>query len=87
VKIGPHRGWWSKPESLDMNIFKIDLNEWVYRKYLETIVDPKNYVILATGRIELLRKEVETILSHHNLKFDKISLNWGVAFLNKQLKI
>jgi FMN phosphatase YigB (HAD superfamily) len=83
----PHRGWWSKPESLDMNIFKIDLNEWVYRKYLETIVDPKNYVILATGRIELLRKEVETILSHHNLKFDKISLNWGGDTFNFKCRL
>jgi hypothetical protein len=83
----PHRGWWSKPETLDMKIFKIDLNEWVYRKYLEAAKEPKNYLMLVTGRIEPLRKEVELILNHHNLSFDKISLNWGGDTFNFKCRL
>ena len=39
--------------------------------------DSDNYVILATGRIEKLRPEVEKILNKYNLSFDGIYLNRG----------
>ena len=73
----PHRGWWSKPESLDIEVFDIPVNEWVYQKYLEAVTDESTYLILATGRIEPLRKEVELVLNHHNLSFDDVFLNFG----------
>ena len=71
----PYEGWWSKPESLDMNIFDMPINQFTYRKYLEAISDEDNYLVLATGRIDKLRKEVEKILIHHNFSFDEIHLN------------
>lgn len=76
----PYGGWWSKPESLDTNIFYIPLNMWVYKRYLEAVADPENYVILATGR--LLNKAgmpeaVNNILRINNLSFDEVQLNWG----------
>ncbi len=74
----PHRGWWSKPESLDMEIFDIPLNKKIYRKYKQVISDPDNYVILATGRVAPLRDEVYTILDHYGLEFDEIHLNPGI---------
>jgi hypothetical protein len=74
----PHRGWWSKPESLDMEIFNIPLNKNIYRKYKQAISDPDNYVILATGRIKPLQDEVYTILDHYELEFDEIHLNPGI---------
>lgn len=72
----PHRGWWSKRETLDTKIFNIPINQWVYRKYLESISDDK-IVILATGRMEPLRREVENILDGEELVFDKVYLNPG----------
>ncbi len=73
----PHRGWWSKPESLDLEVFDIPINKWVYEKYLEAVTDESAYLIMATGRIEPLRKEVELVLNHHNLSFDEVYLNFG----------
>jgi hydroxymethylpyrimidine pyrophosphatase-like HAD family hydrolase len=73
----PHRGWWSKPESLDMDIFPVTVNPYVYQEYLKAVSDPDNYVILATGRIEKLRPEVEAILDNLNLAFDAVYLNTG----------
>ena len=73
----PHRGWWSKPESLDMDIFPVTVNPYVYQEYLKVVSDPDNYVILATGRIEKLRPEVEAILDNLNLAFDAVYLNTG----------
>jgi len=73
----PYTGWWSKKETLDLNIFNIPLNQFVYRKYLEAVAEDNTYVVLATGRIERLRKEVETILRENNLSFDRVDLNTG----------
>jgi hypothetical protein len=73
----PYRGWWSKPESLDTEIFDIPLNEMIYKRYDEAISDPDNYVILATGRIAPLKNEVYKLLDEHGLEFDEIHLNPG----------
>jgi len=74
----PHRGWWSKPESLDTEIFDIPLNKKIYKKYEQAISDPDNYVILATGRIKPLEKEVYKILRSHEFSFDETHLNPGI---------
>lgn len=69
----PYYGWWSKPESIDMDIFHIPINDWVYQRYLEAINDSTAHVILATGRLEKpidMRKNIERILRFHNLSFD-----------------
>ena len=73
----PHRGWWSKPESLDMDIFPVTVNPYVYQEYLKAVSDPENYVFCATGRIEKLRTEVEAVLHKLNLSFDALYLNTG----------
>jgi hypothetical protein len=79
----PHRGWWSKKETLDQDIFHIPMNQWVYRQYLKSISE-NALVVLATGRMEKLRKEVESILNSNNLSFDEIHLNPGMdTFLFK----
>jgi hypothetical protein len=74
----PHRGWWSRPESLDMEVFDIPLNKKIYRRYKQAISDPDNYVILATGRVAPLRDEVYNILGHYGLSFDETHLNPGI---------
>jgi hypothetical protein len=73
----PHTGWWSKPESLDTEVFDIPINQWTYQKYLDCITDDSAYVILVTGRIEKLRKEVELVLNKNNLSFNDVFLNFG----------
>lgn len=89
--VWPYRGWWSKKESLDMNIFDIPVNQFVYRKYLEDVVRKEEskdtFILLATGRIEKLRKEVELVLNHHNLSFDMVSLNPGMNTLDFKIKL
>jgi len=74
----PYKGWWSKSESLDINIFEMNKNEWVYGKYLESISQENSYNIMATGRLDKIpnmRKNVEKILNKYNLSFDEIHLN------------
>ena len=73
----PHRGWWGRKESLDMNVFDIGVNPQVYSEYLNAVSDESACVILATGRLESLKSEVQEILNSHNLSFDGVYCNWG----------
>jgi len=86
----PYNGWWGRSESIDPDIFYIPLNQWVYKKYLEAVSDPENYVILATGRLrkkEGMLENVMKILNQHNLSFDEIHLNWGGDTYNFKTKL
>ena len=86
----PYGGWWGRDESINPDIFDIPVNPWVYKKYLEAVADPDNYVILATGRlqkVENMRKYVDMILSKHNISFDEIYLNWGGDTYNFKTKL
>jgi len=78
----PGRGWWGNRESLNTEIFYFPVNEWVYRKYLEVIDSPDNYVFLATGRLDRLRDSVLKILSTHDIVFDDVFCNTGGETLN-----
>ena len=73
--IFPYPGWWSKRETLDQNIFHIPVNPFVYKKYLEAVAEDSTMVILATGRLLKLQREVEKVLKSHNLEFDLIACN------------
>jgi hydroxymethylpyrimidine pyrophosphatase-like HAD family hydrolase len=75
--VFPYPGWWSKKETLDLNIFNIPVNPFVYKKYLEAVADNNTYVVLATGRLVKLQNEVEKVLRHHNLSFDLVACNSG----------
>ena len=79
-KPWPYIGWWSKFETLDMNIFDTPKNEWVYKKYLDAKADPTGYLFLATGRLDKapgMRDGVQKILDHYGFDFDEVFLNWG----------
>lgn len=74
----PYTGWWGKSETLNMDVFDIPVNQWVYQRYLEATSNKDAHVILATGRLEKvvdMRKNIERILNHHNLSFDGVYLN------------
>lgn len=79
-KPWPYKGWWSKSETLDMNIFDTPKNEWVYKKYLDAMADPSGYLFLATGRIDSapgMKDGVNKILDFYGFEFDEIFLNSG----------
>ena len=57
-KDWPHVGWWSKAESLDMNIFNIKSIPDVVTDYNVEKSNPNNIVVMLTGRLLKLQKEV-----------------------------
>jgi len=74
----PYDGWWSKKETLDLNIFNIPINPFVHRKYVEAYEDKDTFTLLATGRLaRKLQKEVERVLDQYDLSFDLVALNDG----------
>ena len=86
----PHRGWWGKPETLDMNIFDIPLNQWVYSKYVEFSDIEENFMILATGRlmkVDGMFDNVNKILDKNSIEFNEVHLNWGEDTLKFKLKL
>jgi len=76
--LWPHRGWWSKPETLNTEIFDTPKNEWVYSEYLRATEETDSLKILATGRLQKvpgMRENIEKILNSHNFSFDEI---WAI---------
>ncbi len=82
-----HRGWWSRPETLDTKIFDIPLNEWVYSEYLKAKSEEDTYSVLVTGRIKKLKLEVLTVLEKDGIEMDEVHCNWGGPTLNFKLKV
>lgn len=88
--IWPHRGWWGKSETLDLDIFDIPLNEWVHDKFLEFSEKSENFVILATGRLKKvdgMKENIDRIFKKNEIKFDEVHLNWGGDTLHFKMKL
>lgn len=83
----PHRGWWGRSDSLDMEIFDIPLNQGVLKEYLKYKSTDDNYIVLATGRLQKLENEVMSILNKYHLQFDEIFLNPGMDTLKFKIKL
>lgn len=73
----PHIGWWSKPESLNMKIFDFKVIPHIYKMYLESMSMPDTMVVLVTGRLKKLEREVKIVCNDLNLSFDEYKLNTG----------
>lgn len=89
-KVWPHIGWWGKPETLDLEIFEIPKNDWVYNNFLKYNEDSENYIILATGRLKKVEGMVDNvykILEKNDIEFDEVHLNWGGDTLKFKLKL
>ena len=67
----PHRGWWSKRESLDTNIFDIESIKDTVMEYLAEYEDPNTLVIMLTGRLSNQADQVENILNSQGIIFDE----------------
>lgn len=75
--VYPHKGWWGRKESLDSDVFDINYNEDVYKKYLKDSKDPSTMSILLTNRMDKLFEYVIELLDGFNIKFDDYSFKSG----------
>lgn len=73
----PYDGWWGRAQTLDMDIFHIPINPYVAKKHSVATERDDTMVVLSTGRLEKMRKEVEKILEANGLVFDLVSLCTG----------
>ena len=73
----PHKGWWGRKESLDVDIFDIKYNQNVYQRYLKDSKNPSTMTILLTNRMDKLSHDVIGLLDELNIKFDDYSFKSG----------
>jgi|AntRauMFilla1563_2_1112583.scaffolds.fasta_scaffold00263_8 hypothetical protein len=85
-KKWPHIGWWSKPESLDCEVFEQPVIEAVIEEYKSLSSKPNSHNIMLTGRRTKLHKEVEAILEKHKLVFDEYRYNYGGDTLTNKIE-
>lgn len=84
-KDWPHKGWFSKPESLCGLSFDIKPIKDVHDDYL---TESKNgsMLVMLTGRLSRLEREVKTLLSAHDMVFDEYLFNTGGDTLTCKIK-
>lgn len=71
------KGWWSKPESLDTNVFDIKPFPAVLAQLNREKITPDTVVVILTSRMERLRPQVENILKINNIYVDELILKEG----------
>jgi hypothetical protein len=81
----PHRGWWSKRESLDTNVFDIPAIKDTVTEYLVEYEDPNTLVIMLTGRLPNQADQVEDILNSQGIVFDEYHYKDGGDTLKSKL--
>lgn len=89
-KAWPHRGWWGRQESLDIDIFEILPHQQVKKAFEKAKSDKDWKLVLMTGRRWFLEKDVKKILEKENFEFDEIYFNnfWSTeSFKMKQIEI
>jgi hypothetical protein len=84
-KVWPHKGWWGRPESLDMDVFDMKPIPSVIAAYKKEKATPNTLVIMLTGRIPKLSGEVKKILDSKGLTFDKYIYNMGGSTLDSKI--
>lgn len=85
-KNWPHIGWFSKSESLDMDVFDIPVIPSVVADYRTESKNPNTVTVMMTGRLKKLANEVKTILFAHGLIFDEYYFNYGGTTLDGKIK-
>jgi HAD domain family 1 in Swiss Army Knife RNA repair proteins len=83
----PFKGWWGRPETLDMSVFKIEPISSVVAEYEKIKDRPDVLRVMLTGRIKSLSKYVEVILDKNGLKFDLYFYNQGATTLDFKLGV
>lgn len=84
-KDWPHKGWWSRPESLDTSIFDMPIIPSVIAAYQSEKQNPQALMVMLTGRLRRLSNEVEKILAMKGLRFDQYLYNNGGNTLQSKI--
>lgn len=63
--------WWTNKNSLDTEIFDINLNRDVIRDFFNNSKNKDCMVVMLTGRVNSLREPVIEILNNYGLDFDR----------------
>jgi hypothetical protein len=66
----PYIAWWTRKESLDLNVFDIPTNPEIIKAYKKSKNEPDTLTIMLTGRVITLEPQVKDILSKYGLTFD-----------------
>lgn len=82
----PHRGWWGRPESLNMEVFDFPAKAEVKEMYEEERTNPNAMVISLTGRRPKLGDKVKAILDVNGYEFDRYLYNYGADTLSNKLE-
>lgn len=85
-KDWPYVGWFSKHESLDLEVFEIPTLQDVISDYEKEIADESCAVVMLTGRILKLSSHVKVVLDAKGLKFDEYHYNMGGATEHSKMK-
>lgn len=74
-EVWPHKGWWGRPESLNMDVFDCKPISKVREVYHQEKDNDTTLMVMMTGRIKKLQKEVKKILDTNNLHFNTYYYN------------
>lgn len=77
VEKWPYLAWWTRKESLDLDVFDIPVNPEIIRAYKKEKSNPDTMVIMLTGRVSTLEPQVRKILDKYGLTFDKYLFKEG----------
>lgn len=78
----PHLGWWSKPESLNLEVFDIRANEDVKAALLAGFENGSaNYIL--TSRVRHLSNHIKDVLAHNDIDVTKFT---GFSFASARNK-
>lgn len=82
----PHRGWWGRRESLDIEVFGCVPRQYVVDAYRQEETIPGTHKVMMTGRIPPLQNQVKAMLIHCDLVFDEYLFNNGGPTLDFKIK-
>lgn len=76
----PHKGWWGKRETLDIDIFENKPFNDIVSELNKANANVNTFTALCTGRITPLTNQVKAILNKNNLHFDDVVLTGDKRF-------
>lgn len=82
----PHKGWWGRIESLNMDVFDFKPKPEVMRDYKAQVANNNTMVVSLTGRLPKLGDSVKAVLDANGYKFDRYLYNYGGSTLPNKLE-
>lgn len=69
-----YKGWWGRPESLDLDVFNIKPFPEVLKILKKEMMHEDTHVIILTSRVEKLRSKLQAVLDYNDIKVDKLDM-------------